>query len=44
MRRGGQGNHDGQKRGMRLNTERDQNVGGGFIDADGDGQCDHLNQ
>ena len=44
MKRGGQGNRDGQKQGMRDNMQRGQNVGGKFIDANGDGQCDNIDQ
>ena len=44
MKRGGQGNHDGQKRSMRDSAQRGQNHGGKFVDVNGDGQCDNMNQ
>ncbi len=33
----------GDYRGMKDGSHRGQNYGGKFVDADGDGQCDHLN-
>ena len=40
VKKGGQGNYNR----MKDNSQRGQNSGGRYVDADGDGQCDYLNK